>query len=62
MRLLTLPYVADIKIGKEWHENCEVTDLNAKTAWVRLPTGEIRKFHATKHKHKFKIKFVSTEV
>jgi hypothetical protein len=59
---LVLPYVADVKVGGEWQRNCEVRKLNAKTVRVKLKDGSIICLHATKDRHKFEIKFVSTEV
>ena len=58
MSKILLPYVADVKVKGEWQENCEVTRINAKTAWVKLHNGDHICLHATKDRHKFRIKYV----
>lgn len=61
MSKLFLPYVADVKVNGEWQRDCEVTRLNAKTAWVKLKNGDPIKLHATKDRNKFVIKYVKPE-
>lgn len=50
MSKIIKPYVADCRIGKEQYENLEVVDLNNKSVWLRLPSGELVKRHVIKHK------------
>ena len=59
MGKLILPYVADVKVAGEWQRDCEVVKLNSKTAHVRLKNGDIVRFHASKDRHKFQIKYVN---